>query len=76
MVNMQRQHDAAFKARVAFEAAKGVFYPVVKSGGRSAFLLGPNTNMKPVSNMFFDGKKIPGGEEFFLIHAIIWSDEP
>jgi len=23
MVNMRRQHDAAFKARVAFEAAKG-----------------------------------------------------
>jgi hypothetical protein len=48
-----------------------VFNPVVESGGPSAFLLGPNINTKPVSKMFLDEKKIPGREEFFLIHGII-----
>jgi len=48
-----------------------VFNAVVESGGPSAFLLGPNINTKPVSKMFLDGKKIPGREEFFLIHGII-----
>jgi hypothetical protein len=44
---------------------------LVESGGPSASLLGPNVNMKPVSKMFLDEKKIPGREELFLIHGIM-----
>jgi hypothetical protein len=41
-----------------------------RHGGRMASRNGPTSRIGP-RRMFLDGKKIPGREEFFLIHGII-----